>query len=110
MNVANLHPELHNRVPFRLSETLLVPDDSGCYALVSIYQDVIYIGRSSNLNQRMKQHLDTPRVTQVTSVGLVNWFYFDFWAPHEICFIEGQLLFNFKATEGSWPPLNRSGP
>jgi len=110
MMISDLNPKLPFRVQFRLSEALRVPESSGCYALASIHDEVIYIGQSVNLNQRMQQHLDTSRMTQATSAGLAVWFYFGLLPPQKLNRIESQLLFNFKAVEGSLPPLNRKGP
>ncbi|MCY3992852.1 MAG: GIY-YIG nuclease family protein [Caldilineaceae bacterium] len=110
MRIEDLSPNLSNRVQFRLSEALRVPDSSGCYALTNIYDEVIYIGQSLNLNQRMQQHLDTSRMTKTTSVGLAVWFYFGLLPPEKIKGIELQLIFNYKAVEGNLPPLNRRGP
>lgn len=110
MKIVNLYPKLHNRVPFRLSEARRVPERSGCYVLASIHDDVIYIGQSVNLCQRMQQHLNTSRMTQITSVGLVVWFYYGMIPLEKIEGIESQLIFNYKAVEGQLPPLNRKGP
>lgn len=110
MIISSLNPKLPARVQFRFSEALRVPERSGCYVLASIHGDVIYIGQSANLNQRMQQHLDTPRMTQTTSAGLAVWFYYSLLPPEKLNLIESQLLFNFKAVEGKLPPLNRIGP
>ena len=110
MKVGSLKPSLPNRAPFRLSEIIRVPDKYGCYALASINDDVIYIGLSVNLHQRMQQHLDNPRMTARTSLGLASWFYYGLWNSTELDRIETELLFNFKAVEGRLPPLNRAGP
>ena len=110
MKVDSLKPSLPNRATFRLSESIRVPDKSGCYALASINDDVIYIGLSVNLRQRMQQHLDNPRMTARTPLGLASWFYYGLWDAAEIARIETELLFNFKAVEGRLPTLNRAGP
>ena len=83
---------------------------SGCYALTNIYDDVIYIGQSKHLSERMDQHLKDPRITQVTKLGLANWF--AFWLRDEATLKseEDQLLFRFKLSEGQLPELNRLGP
>lgn len=110
MKIGALKPALSRRVPFRLSENLRVPQKSGCYILASINDDVIYIGQSVNLCQRMQQHLDSPRMTAQTGLGVASWFYFGLWDESELENVETRLLFNFKAAEGSLPPLNRMGP
>ncbi len=110
MNINSLRPPLSKRVQFRLSESFRVPQSPGCYALASIDDDVIYIGRSVNLYNRMQQHLDNPRMNQRTLLGVANWFYYEQWTENSIANIEELLLFNYKAIEGRLPPLNRVGP
>lgn len=110
MKVSVLNPRLPHRVQFRQSETLRVPENSGCYALTSINDEVIYIGQSKNLYQRMQQHLDSDRMTQSTYAGLAVWFYYQMLPPEKLELIESRLLFVFKAVEGRLPPLNRMGP
>ena len=82
----------------------------GCYALTNIYDDVIYIGQSKHLSERMDQHLKDSRMAQVTKLGLASWF--AFWLSDEATLKseEDQLLFKFKLLEGHLPELNRLGP
>ena len=110
MKVAALCTNLSGRVQFRFSESARVPESSGCYTLANIHDDVLYIGQSVDLCRRMQDHLDTPRMTRPTSLGLAVWFYYGLWPSAEIDVIEAQLLFHFKAVEGKLPPLNRVGP
>ena len=95
---------------FRLSEYFRVPESPGCYAITNIYDDILYVGQSINLSQRMSQHLSNPRMTEPTNLGLGTWFYYELWPSSEINAIETRLLFNHKAVEGLLPPLNRIGP
>ena len=94
MRIVDLYPKLTNRVQFRLSEALRVPESSGCYVLTNINEEVIYIGQSLNLNRRMQQHLDTSRMTKTTSAGLAVWFYYGLLPPEKIEGIELRLIFN----------------
>ena len=82
----------------------------GCYMLTNIYDDIIYIGQTKHLSERMDQHLKDPRMTRPTKLGLVNWF--AFWLRDEASLKseEDQLLFRFKLLEGHLPELNRLGP
>ena len=110
MKVVELNADFGDRVPFRLSDSIRVSESSGCYALTNIYDDVLYIGQSENLQRRMEQHLADARMTTATQMGLPSWFY---WVPvvhSELRPLESQLLLQFKATEGKLPPLNRVGP
>ena len=110
MKVTRLDFSPKDRVQFRLSENIRIPEASGCYILSNIYDDILYIGRSVNLCQRMQQHWDNPRMTARTSLGLATWFYYKMYDSDELDSVEQQLLFNFKAVEGRLPPLNRAGP
>lgn len=110
MIVARLDFSSKDRVQFRLSENIRVPEVSGCYILSNIYDDILYIGQSVNLRQRMQQHLDDPRMTARTSLGLATWFCYQRHDSDTLDSVEQQLLFSFKAVEGRLPPLNRVGP
>ena len=70
MNVSELTPSFTGRTPFRLSDNLRVPQSPGCYAIANIYDDVLYIGQSSDLSRRMSEHLNNPRMTKPTILGL----------------------------------------
>lgn len=110
MKALDIWPSMPYRVPFRLSETVRVPEMSGCYVLANVDEDVLYIGRSGNMNQRMDQHLNDPRMTEETPLGLAVWFYCGSVPLNQIEAFEESLLFQYKAVEGRLPPLNRIGP
>ena len=110
MKIRDLCSTMRDRVPFRRSEEMRVPDAPGCYVMTNITDDVIYIGQSKDLNQRIGQHLDDRRMTGKTSLGLVSWFYFGYWPSDDHSVVEDGLLFKYRAAHGHWPPLNRTGP
>lgn len=112
MKVADLDASLsnRNRVPFRLSDSVRVPEIAGCYVLTNILGDVLYIGQSVNIQRRMEQHLVDARMTNSTRLGASSWFYWTSADDSELRSLEDQLLFRFKAGEGALPPLNRVGP
>ena len=110
MKLSALSVLFKNRVPFRLSENLRVPEIAGCYILANIDDDILYIGQTIDVSKRMQQHLSDPRMIELTSMGLASWFYWGIWPTNEIRTVEERLLFNFKAIEGRLPPLNRTGP
>lgn len=110
MKLLDLSASMARCVPFRLSEAVRVPEASGCYALANINNDVLYIGESINLHQRIKQHLDSQRMTGRTQLGPATWFYFGFWPIADIRPLETRFLVAFKAVEGGLPVLNRMGP
>ena len=110
MKVADLDASLSNRIPFRLSDSVRVPEIAGCYVLTNILGDVLYIGQSVNLHRRMEQHLVDARMTGTTRLGASSWFYWVSADDSELRPLENQLLLRFKAAEGALPPLNRVGP
>lgn len=110
MRVTALDAGLSNRIPFRFSESSRVPEESGCYVLSNIYDEVLYVGQSVNLHQRMEQHLADDRMTGLTPLGLASWFSWRLVDSWELRPLETQLLLRFKAVEGARPPLNRIGP
>ena len=84
MKVRELCSSIRHRVQFRPSEAIRVPEASGCYVMANITNDVIYVGETEDLNRRIQEHLDDPRMTAPTSLGLVSWFYFGFWPSSDI--------------------------
>lgn len=110
MKVTDLDAGLSNPIPFRLSESLSAPEQSGCYVLSNIYNDVLYVGQTSDLRRRMEQHLADDRMTDRTSLGLASWFSWRLVDSSELRSLEDRLLFRFKAAEGRLPLLNRVGP
>ena len=107
MKVHALTSLLSSRVPFPLVGNKYAPRKSGCYALASIYDDVIYIGESRNLSERMLQHGGSDRMKSVTEFGIARWFYFAILPESGIKSTELQMLIKFQAAEGCLPPLNR---
>ena len=110
MKVGDLSQNIRQRVPFRLSEQLRVPETSGCYVLTNIDDDVLYVGQTLDLNRRAGEHFTDARMTAITREGPVSWFYWRLWPTGKIKQAETQLLVKFKYAEGRLPALNIAGP
>ncbi|MYD35690.1 MAG: GIY-YIG nuclease family protein [Dehalococcoidia bacterium] len=105
-----LTSEMTDRVAFRLNHLRFVPEESGCYALASIDEIVLYVGKTTNLHRRLEDHLSDPEKTGITPSGRAVWFYYGFWPEERIEHVEMQLLRDHKMVEGVWPILNKTGP
>lgn len=110
MKVSGLSEHFRERIPFRLSEQLRVPETSGCYVLANIAGDVLYIGQTVDLNRRVVEHLSDARMAAVTGEGIISWFYWGLWPAEVVEQVETQLLVRFKFAEARLPALNLIGP
>jgi len=54
---------------------MFVPNQSGCYVLANFEKEILYVGLSNNLRQRMGQHFNDPRKTSFTEHGFVFFYY-----------------------------------
>ena len=87
-----------------------VPQTSGCYAFTNVYDDVLYVGQSTNLYRRFEQHLDDTRMDGNPTTGLTHWFYYFEVPEMELKRTEDALLARHKFHTTHLPPLNRAGP
>lgn len=110
MKVTSLDPRFTARARFALWDRNEVTADSGCYALTNVVDDVLYVGKTSDLRQRFEQHRAVRRMDGNRSIGLTHWFYFFTCPESELTRIEDGLLAKHKFNTGSLPPLNRKGP
>ncbi|MBD2747768.1 GIY-YIG nuclease family protein [Microvirga sp. BT688] len=83
-----------------------VPDGSGCYALTTFDETVLYIGLATNLRRRMNDHLDDPRKTSPSPKGRAILF---FWIETaETNKVERTWMNIHMQHEGRLPELNRA--
>lgn len=107
MKIDELDPKLKKRVQFGLKSKKLVPNFSGCYALVAFDGFVLYVGLASSLVSRFVQHCETKEKCDPTPDGKACWFYFLEVKPKELNRIERSWLNQFAAVHGRRPILNR---
>ena len=110
MKVPDCSPALQSRVVFSRRSIAFTPSTAGCYCFANIYDDVLYIGQTDCLQRRLGQHLDDPRMTSKTSLGLVSWFYYVEIPDRELRTTEQKLVGDYQLKEGELPPLNRIMP
>ena len=110
MKIQECSPAMQSRVAFNRRSVAFTPLVGGCYCFANIYDDVLYIGQTDCLQRRLGQHLDDPRMTSSTSLGLVSWFYYVEIPDQELRTTEQKLFGDYEFKEGTWPPLNRIRP
>lgn len=112
MKVSELKPPPIERILFkRWQQRTTSPQTHGCYVIASIDEDILYIGQSVNIGDRMDDHLgDTPK-NRMTSEGIAYWLYY------VICESSGELnnlergwVLQYRGREGKLPPLNKIMP
>ena len=110
MKVQDCSPTMQSRVMFSRRSIAFTPTVAGCYCFANIYDDILYIGQTDNLRRRLSQHLDDPRMTGGTSLGLVSWLYYVELPNHDLRIMEQKLIGDYHFKEGVLPPLNRVMP
>ena len=104
MNVSELSPCPKERLVFTRDKRKFVPSNSGCYALVTLDGNVLYVGKSENLNRRFGEHLDNPQKTKPTDDGRAFFFYW--WSCTNTSRIESTWQNECLITDGKLPILN----
>lgn len=109
MKVCDLKPQPMHSEPFQLRRSKYVPEQPGCYALTTFDDDILYIGRSVNLRQRMQQHLEDKEKTEMTEFGKALTFHWlgglEFPEQIEIAWINLH-----ESVEGHKPVMNKISP
>lgn len=104
MNVRSLRPLPTNRENFRRNRQRFVPKKSGCYALASFLDAVLYVGLTEDLSRRFGEHLDDPKKTSNTVEGRAFFFY---WLEcDELEKIERSWQNECELADGKLPILN----
>ena len=105
MNINSLRPPPQESAPFRRDSLNRVPDEAGCYALVTFSGTVLYVGLAINLRRRMSEHLDNPQKRNETKLGRAILF---FWLKsNDLNLIERSWLNLHEIEEGDLPIFNR---
>lgn len=105
MKIENLNPKPSCRENFRRDRRIFVPEMSGCYALATFEEDILYIGLAKNLRRRLIDHLNDPRKISKTSNGRAFFFY---WLEcDELEKIERTWQNSCVLSDGRLPVLNK---
>jgi len=108
MNVDQLLPQPDQRAQFAWPHYITVPEQPGCYALVTYGGDVLYVGLATgNIRERMGAHLDTPDKRKGVTLGVPFWFYYILRSSGEVGPIERGWMNQAIMEDGTMPPLNK---
>jgi hypothetical protein len=107
LKVDQLAPRVANRVRFSLREQKLVPSAPGCYALVSLDEEVLYLGLTNNLSRRLAEHCES-RVKRAPVNGRkAMWFHYVPVEKLKLGRVERGWMNQYLQLHGRLPPLNR---
>jgi hypothetical protein len=108
VRVDNLLPLPDRRAQFAWSHHVTVPEQSGCYALVSYAGEVLYVGLATDsIRGRMRSHLDTPEKRKASPAGAPFWFYYVLRSAAEVGPIERGWMNQAIMDDGAIPLLNK---
>jgi hypothetical protein len=108
MRVECLSPIPDQQTRFAWSHHTTVPDQPGCYALVTYHGDVLYVGLATrSIRSRMGSHLDTLTKRQGNNLGAPFWFYYILRPATDVAPIERGWMNQAILENGEMPPLNR---
>lgn len=108
MKIEKLNPFPTDKVSFALSSFKLVPNVQGCYILSTFDNDILYIGLATNLNNRLRQHLDNFEKTSPTKDGKAIWFHYATFDLTNLPKLERTWLNQFLSIHGRLPILNKT--
>ena len=108
MKVERLSPAPDGQTRCAWSHHAMVPDQSGCYALVTYNGDVLYVGlATASIQSRIGSHLDTPAKRQGSRLGVPFWIYYILRPVAEVGPIERGWMNQAILEDGEMPPLNQ---
>jgi hypothetical protein len=108
MRIEQLTPAADQKTRFAWSHHVTVPDDPGCYALVTYNGDVLYVGLATkSIQDRMGKHLDTDAKRNGTTVGVPFWFYYIVISESAVAPVERGWMNQAILEDGQMPPLNK---
>ncbi len=108
MKVTALHPVPDRRTQFAWSHHVTVPEQPGCYALVSYAGDVLYVGlATASIRDRMGIHLDGPEKRKAGPAGVPFWFYYFLRSAVDVGAVERGWMNQAIMADGTLPLLNR---
>ena len=108
MRAERLTPRPNQRTRFAWSHHVTVPDQPGCYALVTFGGDVLYVGLATvSIRNRMSDHLDTQAKRKGTRLGVPFWFDYLISDSAKVAAIERGWMNQAMLIDGEMPQLNK---
>ena len=108
MKVDRLRPRPNQKTQFAWSHHVSVPEQPGCYALVTYEGDVLYVGlATTSVRDRMGVHLDTREKRTAGVRGAAFWLYYILCEPADVNSIERGWMNQAVLEDGIRPLLNK---
>jgi hypothetical protein len=108
MKVDQLRPVPDQRTQFAWSHHVTVPENPGCYALVTYGGKVLYVGLATDsIRDRMGSHLNTPEKCKSGALGVPYWFYYRLCSSSEVAPVERGWMNQSFMEDGAMPLLNK---
>ncbi len=99
-------PEVQTR--FAWSHHVGVPDEPGCYVLVTFSGELLYVGvATSSIRHRMGAHLETSEKRKGGVAGVPFWFSYLVRPATIVLSIERGWMNQAILQDGDLPPLNK---
>ena len=113
MKVGELDPRPMERIQFdEWQQRIAAPPEAGCYVIATFHDDILYIGQSVRIGDRMKSHLEDNRKRRRMAGGVAYWLcYFVCESADELNELERGWVIQHMAREGGkMPPFNKVMP
>ena len=108
MKATLLTPSLEGRVEFAAGHLNRISPMTGCYVISNFADDILYIGKTVNLQKRFMEHIATPEKSVLTQNGRAYWFHFlKVSSESRLSSIERGWLNQYELEEGCLPVLNK---
>lgn len=107
MIYSQLIPCPNVKITFSYAVSFQIPEISGCYTIVNLSGEILYIGLSKNLKNRFCQHLESREKTVIGSYGKPSFFNYLFAEVNLLEKIERTWMNQFTMLHGHLPILNK---
>jgi len=108
MIIDKMKPKIEYTIEFEFSKLNNVPETYGCYIISNFNNEIMYIGKATNLRGRMTNHLDTPEKNKKTRLGKAYWFSYKISKNEfEISKLERGWLNDYELKNGELPIFNK---
>jgi excinuclease UvrABC nuclease subunit len=108
MTIDKLSPKIESTFEFEFSNLKKVPIVFGCYVISNFNNEIMYIGKATNLKNRFTNHLDTPEKNIKTKIGKSYWFSYRICKNEfEISKLERGWLNEYQLKKGDLPIFNK---
>ncbi len=107
MKITDVFPAPDQQTAFELYSLSRMTDCKGCYCLTNAGGDILYIGQSISIRQRLIQHFDSEKRAVLTIHGRVSRVWWRTELPSKLDALERGWLETVRLRDGRLPPLNK---